>query len=150
MSRLRLTTMTLCATVALSLGSVAAQAETFEVKMLSKGEKGTMVFEPDLLQIAPGDTVKFVPADKGHNAESIEGMFPEGFEPFKGKISEEIDVTFDLEGAYGVRCKPHFGLGMVMLIIVGTPANAEAAESANVPKKAKEKFEALFDRAVAN
>lgn len=150
MSRLRLTMMALCATAALALGAVAAHAETFEVKMLNKGEKGTMVFEPDLLQIAPGDTVKFVPADKGHNAESIEGMFPEGFEPFKGKINEEIDVTFDLEGAYGVRCKPHFGLGMVMLITVGTPVNAAAAENAKMPKKAKEKFEALFEQIEAN
>lgn len=30
-----------------------AMAETFEVKMLNRGEKGPMVFEPDFLEIAP-------------------------------------------------------------------------------------------------
>ena len=35
--------------------SVHASAETFEVKMLNRGEKGPMVFEPDFLEIAAGD-----------------------------------------------------------------------------------------------
>ena len=37
-----------------------------------------MVFEPAFVKIAPGDTVKFVSTDKGHNAEIIKGMLPEG------------------------------------------------------------------------
>ncbi len=37
--------------------------------MLNKGlDGGIMVFEPTLVQIEPGDTVKFVAADKGHKA----------------------------------------------------------------------------------
>jgi hypothetical protein len=35
-----------------------------------------MVFEPALVKIEPGDTVKFVAADKGRNAETIKGMPP--------------------------------------------------------------------------
>jgi plastocyanin len=37
-----------------------------------------MVFEPALVKIEPGDTVKFVAANKGHNAETIKGLLPEG------------------------------------------------------------------------
>ena len=37
-----------------------------------------MVFEPALVKVAPGDTVKFVATDKGHNAETIKGMLPDG------------------------------------------------------------------------
>ena len=37
-----------------------------------------MVFEPSFVKIAPGDTVRFVSTDKGHNAETIKGMLPEG------------------------------------------------------------------------
>jgi len=48
-----------------SLGSAAA-AEV-EIKMLDKGTEGVMVFEPALVKIEPGDTVKFVAANKGHN-----------------------------------------------------------------------------------
>lgn len=127
--------------------ALPALGANVEVKMLNKGETGTMVFEPALVEIAPGDTVTFVPADKGHNAETISGMIPEGAEPFKGKISQEISVTFDVPGAYGVKCMPHLALGMVMLVVVGEdPANLEEAKTAKVPKKAQERFAAIFDQ----
>ena len=55
-----------------------ANAAEVEVKMLNKGAEGMMVFEPALIKVAPGDTVKFVATDKGHNAETIKGMLPDG------------------------------------------------------------------------
>jgi pseudoazurin len=130
---------------ALAAMSSAAAAE-YEVKMLNKGSDGTpMVFEPAFLQIAVGDTVKFVPTDKGHNAESIKDLIPEGATPFKGKINEEFSVTFDVEGAYAYKCLPHVGMGMVGLIVVGdaAPANLDTITSAKLPPKAKAAFEAL-------
>ena len=53
--------------------------------MLNKGKDGAMVFEPAGVKIAAGDTVTFIPTDKGHNAESIKGMIPDGATEFKGK-----------------------------------------------------------------
>ena len=102
-----------------------APAAEVQVKMQNKGTEGVMVFEPSLVQIQPGDTVKFVAADKGHNAESIEAMMPEGATSFAGKINEEPSVVFDKPGVYGIRCKPHYGMGMVGLIVVGQPHNVE-------------------------
>lgn len=120
----------------------AASAETHEVQMLNKGEAGTMVFEPQSLRVAPGDTVKFIAADKGHNAETIKGMIPEGAEGFVGKINEEIEVTLTEPGYYGVMCKPHFAMGMIMTIAVGDDAEApEEFLEGRLPKKAKERFE---------
>ncbi len=122
--------------------SGAAFAETHEVQMLNKGEAGTMVFEPSFLKIAVGDTVLFVPTDKSHNAESIEGMMPEGAEKFKGKTNKEVEATFDIEGLYGVMCKPHFAMGMVMSIEVGeVDAIPETFFEGRVPKKARERFD---------
>lgn len=122
--------------------SGAVAAETFEVKMLNKDEGGTMIFEPASLRIAAGDTVKFIPADKGHNAESVNGMIPEGATAFAGKINEEIDVTLTEPGLYGVKCKPHWGMGMVMVIAVGDVAvDAERFLAGKMPKKAKTQFE---------
>ncbi len=122
--------------------SGAAWAETVEVQMLNKGETGTMVFEPSFVQIAPGDTVKFIASDKGHNAEAIKEMIPEGAEPFKGKINEEIEVTLDAEGLYAVKCAPHFAMGMVMNIAVGDSVEMpEGYLEGRLPKKAKERFE---------
>ncbi len=120
----------------------AAIAETFEVRMLNKGENGTMVFEPSALRIAEGDTVKFIATDRSHNAESIDGMMPAGAEPFAGKINEEIEVTFTEAGFYGVQCKPHFAMGMVMVIAVGDePTAPDSFLEGRLPKKAKERFE---------
>src|SRR5436190_24370602 len=62
-----------------------ANAAEVEVKMLNKGTEGLMVFEPGLVKVTPGDTVKFVSTDKGHNAETIKGMLPEGGGTFIGK-----------------------------------------------------------------
>ena len=136
------------AAIALALatvfGSLSAGAADIEVKMLNKGADGLMVFEPNLVKIAPGDTVHFVPADKGHNVESIDGMIPAGATPFKGEISEDLTVKFDQAGVYGFKCKPHYGMGMVGLIVVGEPGNKAEAAAVEQKGKAKQKFEKLF------
>lgn len=121
-----------------------ALAAEHEVQMLNKGEAGTMVFEPALTRIAAGDTVTFVPTDPGHNAETIRGMAPEGSEPFKGAIGKEISVTFTVPGVYGVKCLPHYAMGMVALVVVDDPVNLEEAKAVKVPPKAKERLDPLF------
>ena len=124
------------------MGSVAF-AETFEVQMLNVGTDGErMVFEPAFVQAATGDTIRFVATDRGHNAEINDGMLPEGAEAFKGGINEEIEVTLDVEGIYGVICKPHFAMGMVMTIAVGEVDAPEDFLEGRIPRRAKERFEA--------
>ena len=54
-----------------------------------------------MLEVNVGDTVKFVPADKGHNSELIKDMLPKGADKWKGKINKEVEVTFDTPGFYG-------------------------------------------------
>src|SRR3954451_17608637 len=67
-----------------------AFAAEIEVKMLNKGAEGAMVFEPALVKVAPGDTVKFVATDKGHNAETNKGMLPADVTPFLGKLGQDV------------------------------------------------------------
>jgi pseudoazurin len=125
------------------VGSAFAAEHT--VKMLNKGAKGGMVFEPDLVKALPGDTIRFVPADKGHNVESIKGMLPEGAAEFKSAMNEEFVLTPEAEGVYGVKCTPHYGMGMVALIAVGNPTNAETARAVKQTGKAKSRFEEIFE-----
>jgi len=126
-----------------SVMSAGAFAETFEVQMLNKGSDGErMVFEPAFVQAAPGDTIKFLATDRGHNAETVKGMIPEGAEGFAGKFNEEIEITLDTEGVYGVMCKPHFAMGMVMTIAVGDAETPEDFLEGRSPRKATERFEA--------
>ena len=126
------------------LASVAANAAEHQVKMLNKGAEGIMVFEPNVVKVAPGDSVHFVAADKGHNVESIDGMIPEGAAPFKGEMNKDVTVTLDKPGVYGFKCKPHYGMGMVGLIVVGEPVNKTAAAAVEQKGKAKKKFEDLL------
>lgn len=134
----------IAAALAASVLAGAAQAADHQVQMLNKGEKGVMVFQPDFVQAAPGDTVTFVPTDKGHDAETINGMIPDGAKTFKGKPGEQITVTLDKEGIYGVKCAPHYGMGMVALIVVGKPVNLAKAAAVKQSGKAKKVFETLL------
>lgn len=126
--------------------SMAALAADHQVQMLNKGSDGQMMqFEPAFLQVAPGDTVTFVPTDKGHSSDSIDGMIPDGATPWQGKISQGITVTLTVPGVYGYKCLPHFGLGMVGLIEVGTsPSNLEAAKAVKLPPLAEKRMQTLF------
>lgn len=140
------TGLLLAAVFAALLHAVPAAAETFRVEMRNRGEKGSMVFEPDFLAIKPGDSIKFVATHKSHNAASIDGMVPEGYAGFKGKINEEIEVTFDQPGYYGIKCSPHFGMGMVMLVKVGEAELTEAIRKVEVPARARPRFDDIFAR----
>ncbi|MCM5557849.1 pseudoazurin [Pleomorphomonas sp. JP5] len=135
----------LLATAALALAILPATAADVQVKMLNKGAKGMMVFEPDLVKVEPGDTVTFVATDPGHDAQSVPGMLPEGAQPFEGKIGKDLTVTFTEPGVYGVKCKPHYVMGMVGVVVVGDPApNLEAAKAAKNPGKAGKLFKELL------
>ncbi len=131
---------------ALALLAGAACAETFDVKMLNKSEAGSMVFEPAFVKAMPGDTITFISTDKGHNAESIKGMLPDGAEKFKSKIGKDFSITLTEEGLYGIKCTPHYALGMIALIQVGEAVNYDDAIKVKQKGKAKKRFPALFDQ----
>lgn len=130
---------------ALAVAMLPATAADFQVKMLNKGAKGMMVFEPDLVKAQPGDTVTFLATDPGHDAMNVPGMLPDGAQPFEGKIGKDLTVTFTQPGVYGVKCKPHYVMGMVALVVVGDAApNLEAAKAAKNPGKAGKVFAELL------
>jgi len=136
---------TLAATAALVVFATApAMAANFEVHMLNKGANGdAMVFEPALTKVAVGDTVTFIPTDKGHDAQSVDKLIPDGAEAFKGKMGQELVVTFTVPGAYVIKCSPHYSMGMVALVVVGDDtSNLEALKAAKQPKMAQARFDA--------
>jgi pseudoazurin len=133
----------------LSLVASATQAETYEVKMLNGSERGSMLYEPDYLLIEPGDTVKFVVAQRGHNAASIDRFLPEGAKPFKGQMNQEVEVTFTVPGIYGIKCTPHYDMGMVMLIQVGKGPLDPSILPPNMPRGASQRFSEIIARANA-
>lgn len=130
---------------ALLLPSVASARE-HRVDMVNRSAEGSMAFAPGFVRIAPGDTVRFVPKDKSHNAESLPLLTPKGAAGFKGAINQELVVRFDKPGLYGYKCLPHLFMGMVGLIQVGAPANraAVAAEIQKLPPVARKRMTAYL------
>ena len=60
--------------------------------------------------------------------------------------NKDLTVTFEQPGVYGVKCKPHYGMGMVGLVVVGESTNKMDAAAVVQKGKAKQKFENLFSQ----
>src|SRR5215470_12995423 len=71
--------------------SSRALANELEVKTLNRGpDGGFFVFAPEVVRIAPGDTLTFIATDKGHEVHSVPGMIPEGAQPFDGRMNQDV------------------------------------------------------------
>ena len=103
-------------------------AADHKINMLNAGSDGLpMAFEPSLVKAEPGDTVTFVPKDKGaHNSASI--FLPQGAKPWKSKPDETFTVKLEREGVYLYACEPHKAMGMAGAIQVGKAANLDEAK----------------------
>ena len=138
----------LLSVAAILLLSIPATAGEVRMEMRNQFESERFVYAPDIIWIAPGDAVVFVPVDKGHNAVSIDG-FGTGVNPqINVGFNEEVLVTFEEPGIYGVQCTPHVGLGMVGIIVVGDVEVSDAARAsiAKLPPKARERLEELLSQ----
>lgn len=136
----------LCGALAAFAASHTAAAE-HTVQMLNRGPEGAMVFSPAFIQAQPGDTIRFVPHDPGHNAETVAGMLPMGAPAQRGAMGREFALRVSRPGLYGVKCSPHFSMGMVALIQVGrAPANRASVQAtiARTPTLARRRFTDLF------
>ena len=113
----------LALTLLITLSSLTTFSEEHTVKMLNAGKEGMMVFEPAVLSIKKGDTVKFIATDMSHNSSSVEGMIPDGAEPWVGGLSQNVEVILTKEGVYVYQCTPHNMMAMIGVIKVESSSN---------------------------
>ena len=71
-------------------------------------------------------------------------MIPAGAEPLQEPARRRFHLTVTEEGVYGVKCTPHYAMGMVALIQVGAPVNAAEAEAVTHRGKAGAVMTGLF------
>ena len=124
-----------------------AQAAEHIIKMVEKGDRHYKQFDPELLYVNPGDSIKFVVIEgSGHNTETIVGMIPKGAEEWKSEISKDFTITLQKEGVYGYKCFNHYIMGMIGVIVVGNPS-VNLDEAVKVPHSglAKKYFDSIFD-----
>ena len=75
-------------------------------------------FSIEVANIGVGDTVEWLPKNKGHNVEFLAG--PDMAElPPKSNMNEFHSVRFEKQGVYLYGCSPHLNMGMLGLIVVG-------------------------------
>lgn len=118
-----------------------AAAADITVKMLTQGKAGMMVFEPAFVKAKVGDVVHFVPTNPSHNAELIKGIMPAGVLPQAGGMNKEFTLKITAPGLYGVKCRPHYSMGMVALVQAGPrPANLAAARAVVLPALAAKRM----------
>ncbi|MDO7835656.1 pseudoazurin [Sphingobium sp. HBC34] len=126
--------------------SLPVAARDIVVHMKNQGADGAMVFEPGYVKAAPGDTIRFKPTDASHNAETMGNMLPAGATPMKGVMNKEAVMTVTKPGLYGIKCMPHYSMGMVALVQVGkvTPADIAAAKAVKLPPFAAKRMTAAL------
>lgn len=131
------------------LAAAPASAREIIVHMKNQGAAGTMVFEPAFVKAQPGDVVKFVPTDKSHNAETIATMLPPGVTPTKGKMNQEFVLPVQIPGLYGIKCLPHYSMGMIALVQVGNgpSPNLAAARAVKLPPLAAKRMTPMLAKA---
>ena len=126
---------------ALPTGVLAAD---MTIDMLNKRDDGAkMVYSEDIATIDVGDTITWLPTQKGHNVEFIAG--PDGWEaPKKSKLGKEYAYTFDTPGVYLYQCTPHKSMGMIAVVVVGDGDND--ISGAKVNGKSKKKLKELLEQ----
>ncbi len=131
---------------AVTTATSAPVTPTVTVEMRTEGASGRFRFEPALVWVTPGTTVRFVADSHIHGVRAIPGMLPEGVEPFAGGMGRPLVLRPTVPGVYGFKCSAHYGLGMVGLLVVGEPDPAQLARARAIrhPPAARVVFARLF------
>jgi len=94
-------------------------------------------FSIEVANIGVGDTVEWLPKNKGHNVEFLAGPDMADLPP-KSNMNEFHSVSFEKQGVYLYGCTPHLNMGMLGLIVVGNDLhNIDEIGNTNLPNVAK-------------
>ena len=123
-----------------------AYAKDIQIDMLNKLGKEKMVYSVDVAKVDVGDTITWLPKDKGHNVHFLAG--PDGWQiPKKSKFNKEVSITFDIPGVYFYQCTPHKSMGMIAIVVVGgDTSNKDAIAKIKVMGKSKKKLPKLLEQ----
>lgn len=119
-------------------------AATFEVEMLNRLGKESMVYSQSVVNIQSGDTVKWLATTKGHNVQFL--SVPEGVGAFRSKLNVDTEYTFTVPGIYLYQCTPHKNMGMIAVVVVdGNKDNLNTITSARVAGKSKQRLAKIIE-----
>jgi pseudoazurin len=114
------------------------------MEMLNKGSESATTLASALVRMAAGDSVHFIATDKGLKIDSIGGLIPQNAKSTNRKMSESMVVSFYKPGVYGIRCTPHYGMGMIAQVVVGASTKEDIVKTINHPSQVKDRLTKLF------
>ena len=96
-----------------------------------------MVYSQEVAKIDVGQTIKWVPTDKGHNVEMLAG--PDGYDVPKKKLNKSVSMKFSVRNLSLSMLSE--SMGMIGIIVVGgDKSNLDAIKTAKVSgSKSKKK-----------
>ena len=104
-------------------------------------------FSIEVAKIDVGDTVEWLPKNKGHNVEFLAGPNMAKLPP-KSNMNEFYSVLFERKGVYLYGCTPHLNMGMLGLIVVGDDFhNIEELKNTDLPNVAQSVLMSLVKEA---
>ena len=104
-------------------------------------------FSIEVANIGVGDTVEWLPKNKGHNVEFLAGPDMADLPP-KSNMNEFHSVRFQKQGVYLYGCSPHLNIGMLGLIVVGNDLhNINEIGNTDLPNVAKSVLMRLIQNA---
>ncbi len=126
------------------LMSTSTFAADLKIEMLNKDAEGNrQVYSEEVARIDVGDTITWVPTNKGHNIEMVAS--PNNMK-LRSKNNKEVQITFEEPGIYYYWCTPHKGMGMIGLVVVGDDtSNKDQIAKAKAIGKSKKKLKKLLD-----
>ena len=132
------------ALVATMLLSTPALAADITIEMLNKAPEGKQrnIYSEEIARVNVGDTITWLPTNKGHNIEMVAS--PNNMK-LKSKNNKEVQITFKEPGIYYYWCTPHKGMGMIGLVVVGgDTSNKDQIAKAKAIGKSKIKLKKLL------
>ena len=92
----------------------------------------------EVARIEVGDTINWLPINKGHNVEFIKGGVPDGVDKFRSKYNVDTEYKFTIPGIYAYWCTPHKNMGMIGFVVVdGDKSNLEQIKKIRFNAKSK-------------
>ena len=98
--------------ISLLLISNLVNAQTIQIEFTEND-----TYSLEVAKINVGDTIEWLPINKGHNVEFLAGPDMNALPP-KSKLNSLHSVIFELPGVYLYQCTPHGNMGMLGLVVV--------------------------------
>lgn len=134
-------------------GTETTEADVHTVRMVT--EDGEFHFEPHVVRVEPGDTVRWVLESGNHSSTSYDpsngkpSRIPEDADGWDSGMLSESGATFEktyrVAGVYDYFCIPHEGVGMVGTVVVGQAHDGPGLTEpqAELPESAQEQIHEL-------